>query len=145
MKKVLLALCVLITGAAMSQPLDTVYVRNLTLQAQDWAWLTGKYTQRTDSVTIRAFRKIRTQIQSNIPPAWTTNVTIDSLPGKVVVAFYQMVKNSSAGEIVTRYTTITNAIAAKAPLAYWVGVTDGTMSAEFIRNRDLGKNDLIDQ
>lgn len=131
--------------ASAQNGLDTIYVRNLTMQAQDWAWLTGHFVSRTDSATLRAFRKIRTTVQANVPPNFTTAVTIDSVPGYVVIAFYRTVKQAPAGEIVNRYTAITNAISAKTVIAYWIGVIDGAASAEFTRHRDLGKNDLIDQ
>jgi hypothetical protein len=141
---VLLAFALSLSSIAQNN-LDTVYIRTLTMQAQDWAWLTGRYPNRADSTTLKAFRKIRTTVQSNIPASFTTSVTVDSLPGRVVIQFYQVVKTSPAGEIVNRYTAITNAISAKTVIAYWLGLIDGVASAEFTRCRDLGKNDLIDQ
>jgi len=146
MKRMLTLFMICLSVSAFSQNnLDTIYVRNLTMQAQDWAWLTGKSPIRSDSLTMKGFRKIRSTIQANIPSNFTTNVTIDSVPGKVIVLFYQITKTSPAGEIAARYNAITNAISAKTVIAYWVGVIDGTASSEFTRHRDLGKNDLIDQ
>lgn len=146
MKRALTLFILCFSISAFSQNnLDTIYVRNLTMQAQDWAWLTGSYPKRADSLTLKGFRKIRSTVQSNIPASFTTNVTVDSVPGKVIVLFYQIVKTSPAGEIAARYSAITNAISAKTVLAYWIGVIDGTASAEFTRHRDIGKNDLIDQ
>lgn len=145
MKTIIFILFSFVTISARSQQLDTVYVRNLTMQAQDWAWLVGKYpNKQADSSTAKAFRKIRTVIQSNIPPTWTTTVTIDSLPGFIVVAFYQQAKTANAGEIVTRYAGITNAISAKANVSYWVGYIDAAVAGDFDRARNLGKNFLID-
>lgn len=140
----LFILSLFISGFCYGQKLDTVYVRNLTLQAQDLAWVVGKYSFN-DSAELRAFRKIRTVVQSNIPQNWTTNVTVDSLPGKVVLGFYQLAKTSGAGEIAARYTAITNAISAKTNLSYWIGFIDGNIQADFDRFRDKGKNRLIDQ
>jgi hypothetical protein len=140
MKKIVTLVVLLASLNSYGQVLDTIYVRNLTLQAQDWAWLTG-----SDSVTLKAFRKLRTVVQNPVPAQWTTNVTVDSLPGYVVINFYQMVKTANAGEIASRYTAITNAIAAKVVLAYWLGLVDGAVSSDFDRNRNLGKYRLLDQ
>lgn len=145
MKKIVTALVLLASLNSYSQTLDTIYVRNLTLQAQDWAWLTGSYSGGNDSTTLKAFRKLRDKIQDPVPAQWATNVTVDSLPGYVVINFYQMVKTANAGEIVSRYTAITNAIAAKVVLAYWLGLVDGAVSSDFDRNRNLGKYRLLDQ
>jgi hypothetical protein len=130
---------------AKAQNIDTVLVRNLQLQSGDWAWLAGKYPYSTDSVTLRGLRRIRSAVQANIPPNYTTNLTIDSLPGIIVNQMYFIVKNAPAGEIVSRYTAITSAISAKTNMAYFVGLIDGAMNAAFLRTREIGKNILIDQ
>jgi hypothetical protein len=130
-----------------AQNLDTVRVRNLSLQAQDWAWLVGKNISsiNSDSATIKAFRHIREAVQAVQSPQWTTAINIDSIPGRIVMAFYSTAKTSNAGEIVSRYTAITNAISAKAVLAYWIGRVDESVSSDYIRAREAGKNVLIDQ
>lgn len=145
MKKLVTIIFASISISLSAQTLDTVFVRNLTMQAQDWAWLVGKHNVTQDSVSLYAFRKIRAVVQSNIPPNWTTTVTVDSLPGVVVVGFYQIAKTAGAGEIVSRYTAITNQIASKTNIAYWVGYIDAATSEDFTRFRNLGKNRLIDQ
>jgi hypothetical protein len=114
------------------------------MQAQDWAYLVGAYNTTADSVAMVDYRRIRTKVQQAIPPAWTTSLTVDSLHGKTVIDFYQMAKTSAAGEIVSRYTAITNAISAKTNLAYWIGFVDSAISGDFNRKRDRGKNLLID-
>lgn len=144
MKKIILAICIVFSIQSSSQNIDTVFVRNLTLQAGDWAYLVGSYNLTLDSVSMSGYRKIRAKIQEAIPPSWTTNVTIDSIPGRTVVEFYQIIKSSAAGEIATRYTAITNAIAAKTNVTYWVGYFDAANTSEFVRKRDKGKNLLID-
>jgi hypothetical protein len=144
MKRLIFIVAVAFSLSAKSQNLDTVLVRNLTLQAQDWAWLVGKYGVPTDSVNLVAFRRIRAKVQQSIPPTWTTNVTIDSLPGKVVVSMYEMTQRADAGEVVNRYTAIKNAISSKVNLSYWIGFIDARVSSEFDRKRDIGKNILID-
>jgi hypothetical protein len=146
MKKILLAI-LLLSGVGLKAQvnLDTVYIRNLTLQAQDWLWLTGKYTTRVDSLTLKGFRKIRARAQEVAPIALTANVNIDSVPGVVIVHFYRIVKNAAAGEIAVRYTAITSAIAAKTVLASFIADIDASSLAEFVRARELGKYDVIDQ
>lgn len=145
MKKILSLLSVILIASCLkAQVLDTVIVRNLQLQSQDWAWLMGKYGVQTDTFSLKLYRRIRAKIQESIPPSWTTNVTIDSLPGRAVMAFYEMTLRADAGEIAPRYTAIKNAISAKANLAYWIGFVDARISAEFDRKRDIGKNILID-
>ena len=146
MKK-LIIIAVLLPLFASAQNLDTVRVRNLSLQAQDWAWLIGKHSSsiNADSLTVSSFRKIRTAVQAVPNPQWTTNINIDSIPGYIVVAFYQTAKTANSGEIVSRYTAITNAIAAKAVLAYWIGRVDEAVTGDYNRTRDKGKNILLDQ
>jgi hypothetical protein len=144
MKKLLLIVLVLPLAAASQVNLDTVYVRNLQLQAQDWLYMTGKYTTRTDSLTLKGFRKIRARAQEVAPIALTANVNIDSIPGRVVVQFYMIIKNAPAGEIAARYTSITNAISAKTVLSTYLNAIDAAATAEFIRARELGKYDLLD-
>lgn len=147
MKKLVLIITTIFSLSASAQNIDTIRVRDLSLQAQDWAWLVGKNASsiNTDSSTVAAFRKIRTALQAVQNPQWTTVVNIDSIPGKIVLAFYQTAKTSNAGEIVNRYTAITNAIAAKTVLAYWVGRIDEAVNGDYIRARDKGKNILLDQ
>lgn len=142
--KYILIISILFSISAKSQVLDTVIVRNLTMQAQDWAYFVGSYNTTADSVTMVAYRRIRNKVQEAIPQGWATNLTVDSLPGRIVIDFYQMIKTSPAGEVVSRYTAMTNAITAKTNLAYWIGFVDASAVSDFIRKRDRGKNLLID-
>lgn len=145
MTKFFLSIAILFSLNASAQNLDTVVVRNLQMQAQDWAYLVGAWNTTVDSVSMVAYRKIRDKVQSILPNVgWNTNMTIDSLPGKVVMDFYNLVKTSGAGEVVTRYTAITNAITGKTNLAYWIGRMDEAVSSDYLRKRDRGKNLLID-
>lgn len=131
-------------AASAQNNLDTVLVRNLQMQAQDWAWFVGKNASTSDSTSISAIRKIRNKVQQSIPQSWTVNITVDSLPGTVVIAMYSQLLNAPAGEIATRYAAIKAAISAKANLAYWIGFLDAQGPSEFDRKRNLGKNVLID-
>lgn len=145
MKKIIFILSLLVGLNSYGQGLDTVIVRNLQLQAQDWAWFVGKNASNSDSVTISAIRRIRNKVQEAIPQTWTTNLTVDSLPGSVVVGMYQQLNHAPAGEIAVRYQAIKTAISSKVNLAYWIGFIDASGPAEFDRKRNIGKNVLIDQ
>jgi hypothetical protein len=145
MKKLLVIASMLPVAAMAQVNLDTVYVRNLQMQAQDWLYLTGKYTTRADSLTLKGFRRIRARAQAVAPIGLTANVNIDSVNGVVIVEFYRIVKNAPAGEIAARYTQITNAINAKTVLSSFLAVIDASADADFLRARKLGQYDLIDQ
>lgn len=145
MKKIISLLSLtLVAGTIYAQILDTVLVRNLTMQAQDYAWFVGKNASNTDSISIKAIRRIRNTVQANVPQTWTTNVTVDSLPGSVVVSMYSQVLNAPAAEISARYTAIKNAISSKTNLLYWIGFLDATPIIDFNRKRDVGRQVLID-
>jgi glycerol-3-phosphate responsive antiterminator len=146
MKKIISSFLILCSFGAFAQNnLDTIYVRSLTLQAQDWALIVGGLSTSRDSVTVKAVRKVRTAVQATPNIVWTTNVTVDSLPGVIVLGMYSRAKNAAAGIIATRYTAITNAIAAKTVIAYWIGSIDASFNNEYLRIRDMGKYELLDQ
>lgn len=145
MKKLIAIIAIAFSISAPAQGnLDTVVVRNLQMQAQDWAWFVGKNASNADSVSISAIRRIRNKVQQAVPQTWTANLTVDSLPGSIVVAMYSQLKNAPAGEIALRYAAISSAIAAKANIAYWIGFIDAQGPSEFDRKRNIGKNVLID-
>jgi hypothetical protein len=130
---------------ANCQTIDTVSVRNLQLQAQDWAWLVGKYGDTNeDSATSYQVRRIRDKIRTVNPASWTTNVTIDSIPGKIVLAMYNGVKNAPAGEIASRYAAITSAISGKSNMIYWTNIADAIWAGYYTKFRDRGKTILLD-
>jgi hypothetical protein len=129
-----------------AQIIDTVLVRSgITLQAGDWAWMVGHLPDvNQDSVTAVQFRRIRDKIRIANPALWTTNVTIDSLPGKVVLAMYQTVKLATAGEIAARYAAITGAISAKANMTFFINQVDAAILNDYTKRRDRGKYMLMD-
>lgn len=147
MKKII----ALLTGIFLAviihaQNLDTVIIRsNITLQAQDWCWLRGKLGASKDSVLLTNDRRMNMLVAPQLPLAWTANVTFDSLPGRLVFAFYQAVKTANAGEIVSRYTAIVNALAAKTELNYWYGFFDANIARDYDATRNIGKNVYVDQ
>lgn len=137
----------LIGGAIHAQvSLDTIYVRNLQLQARDWLWMVGKYPSTGDSLTQKGLRKLRAVAQTLQPPvAMTTNVNVDSLPGCVVVEMYRIRKTAQSGEQTARYTAITSAIAAKTVLSFWLTAIDNDMTGDEDRAISRGKYLVLDQ
>jgi hypothetical protein len=144
MKKYLLSLCIFISFSAFSQNLDTIYVRNLTLQAQDWAILVSTENVYQDSTTAAQFRRVQTAIKAVPNITWTTNVTVDSLKGSIVLSLYNAVKRAPAGVIVSRYTAITNAISSKTVLSTFLTNIDAGFTSAFNQYRDKGKTIILD-
>lgn len=147
MKKILFSL-LLFSASIMTraQTLDTVMVRNLSLQAQDWAWLVGANATQInyDSASSATFRRIRDKIRTANPASWTVSVTIDSLPGKYVLAFYRQVKTGNSGEIASRYSAITTAISAKTNLSPWINAFDQAVLDDYNRRREVGRYIIMD-
>lgn len=151
MKKIILAIFILISINSYSQNLDTVTV-SLTLRSQDWAWLVGKFGAGTDSIERVQVRNIRTQIIAANPQTWTTNVTINNLKGRVIIWMYNAFATAGFQEIVnmgantaertTIYTNIRNIN--NSAVQYFIGVIDGNLSNMFINSRQNGKEILLD-
>lgn len=145
MKKIILVLS-LFAFKAKAQTIDTVLVRNLQMQGQDWAYVVGKNIDHinTDSASAKEFRRIRDRIRTINPASWTTNVTVDSIPGWVAFAFYKTVKSANAGEIVARYSAITAAIESKNNMTSFLNSYNAILLSDFNRSRDRGKSVVID-
>lgn len=147
MKKIISLLVVMfISGYIYCQNIDTVLVRNLQFQAQDWAWLIGKnigFLNR-DSATAREFRRIRDRIRTANPATFTVNVTIDSIPGWAALAFYKTTKTANAGEIAARYSAITASIEGKANMTSFINTYNTALANDFTNNRDTGKHVVMD-
>lgn len=151
MKKIITGILIILSINCFSQSLDTVSV-SLTLRAQDWAWLVGKYGAGQDSASKVKIRAIRTAMIAANPATWTTNVTINNIPGNIVIWAYNQYNQAGFGEIVnmgttnaermTIYTTI-RAITNSA-VQYFIGVVDGNFSNQFINTRQQGKQILLD-
>jgi hypothetical protein len=139
MKTLLILVSLFCSSIASGQLLDTIYVRNLTLQAQDWAALISTENVHSDSTTEVHFQKIKTAIELTPALTWTSNVTVDSLRGYIVVALYRSLKRAPAGAIVARYTAINNAISAKTVLSSFLTAVDIEYSELFINARNRGK------
>jgi hypothetical protein len=144
-KSPLLILFTILSLVVRAQNIDTVVVKTITFTGEQWAWLIGNYTNvNVDSSSASVFRFIRDKIRTANPPTWTTNVTVDSLPGRIYLDFYKTVKTANAGEIVSRYTSMVNAMRTKTNMLSWFDAFDAIMDADFNRKRDAGKHIVMD-
>ena len=144
MKRLFIAILILCSFSVKAQTLDTVVVTNMTFQAQDLAWLVGKYPPAQDSTTQAALRSLRSLVQTAAPQSWTATITIPSMRGDIALNLYQIAVSAHAGEIAARYTAITNVFKAKANLDYWRGRVDEAVQNNYLRSRERGKNILMD-
>lgn len=151
MKKIILLAALVISLNSFSQNLDTVSA-DLTLRAQDWAWLIGTIGTGGDSTEIVRIRAVRTAMIAANPPTWNTNVTVNSVPGRILLRIYQAYLNAPFGEMIAmgstnaeRTTIYTNVRAINnSALQYFIGVMDSNKSNEFINKRQTGKFILLD-
>lgn len=152
MKKVLTIIVVfLIALASQAQNLDTVNV-NLTLRAKDWAWFAGKYGAGQDSVTRAKVRALRDAVRTANPQTWDATVTVNNVPGHMVIFLYHSFATAPFGEvwemgsnqaeriyIATQIKAVNNSV-----LQYYVGVVDAQVAANYTGNRQRGKEILLD-
>lgn len=154
MKKILL-LIVLFSALKLNAQtfvlLDTVSV-SLTLRSQDWAWAIGKHGSGVDSLSRARIRAIRTALIAANPQTWTTNVTINNVPGAVVMYLYNSFVYAPFSEVLQmgnttaeRSTIYTNIRSINnSALQYYIGNTDGGFANSYISNRNIGKSILLD-
>lgn len=148
MKKILLALCIIISVNVFGQE-GTV---NLTLRSQDWAWLIGRIGSGNDSAERQAVRNVRTQILAANPPTWNTNVQITGIKEKHIVRMYLEYNRASFGEMMNlgatnaERTTIYNNIRAlvNTYIQTQITVIDNSWTTEFTNNRSQGKSIVLD-
>lgn len=151
MRKLLLIIAVLFSVNSYSQNLDTVSV-SLTLRAQDWAWSVGKFGSGNDSLSLARIRAVRNAMIAANPQNWTTNVTINNVPGPVVLWIYSSFVHAGFGEVLAmgnntaeRTTIYTNIRAINnSVLQYHIGTVDATANTNYINIRRDGKTILLD-
>lgn len=152
MKKILSTLSALLISAVIyCQNIDTVSV-SLTLPAENWAWAIGKYGQGNDSLSRARIRALRTAMVAANPATWRTDVTINNVPGPIVLWIYQTFVFGSFGEMLAMGTnnaerlTIYNNIRAinNGVLQYHIVTVDATANSQYLNIRKNGKEILID-
>lgn len=151
MKKILTIVAILFTINASSQILDTVSV-TLVMRSQDWAWAIGHYGTGTDSTSRAKVRLIRNAIIAANPSTWATNVTINNVPGVIVMYIYASFTAAPFGEVLQmgtttaeRTTIYTNIRAINnSALQYHIGRVDGGFITSYLNTRTNGKNIVLD-
>lgn len=85
-----LFIAILFSTGVYAQPnLDTIYIRNMSMQYRDWAIITSKMiTFQQDSLTFAALRKIRSIVKP-LNPVTAQDIVIDSLPGRFYITFFE--------------------------------------------------------
>lgn len=152
MKKILLIIAIVFSLNSFSQSIDTVTISSVQLMAKNWVWAVGKYGEGTDSVSRVRIRQIRTAIKAINPATWETNVTINNVPGSVVIYIYQAFMYAASGEVLAmgntqaeRYNIYTVIRAINNPaLQYHIGVTDASTTNNYNNSIKSGKTILLD-
>jgi hypothetical protein len=141
MKKILLLIILSISLKSFSQNIDTVYVRNLSLRAEDWYWLKASWTPR-DSTEKKVWKKMRVKLILDAPASNITMVTIDSIPGRLALFFYSTFLNASKGETSNMTNNISQNIKAYTPMLTFTTIVDLAFTNRFTNNRQNGKDDF---
>lgn len=144
MKKLLILICVLISLESFSQkPIDTVYVRNLTLKYEEWSWIIGGINPfELDSVNKKRFKKLTKFLDDANPAGFSTNITYDSLPGRFALfAFREYWAHHEARD--NMGTGIDTKLRAYPPLASFIALADAEKLSKFISRRNFGR-DIIE-
>ncbi len=90
MKKILLSLCIIFSINTFSQCSLNGVTSSLQLQFRHWKLIANKIGIGTDSLTINRMRALRTQMLAANPATETTLVTINNIPGEVIVEIYRL-------------------------------------------------------
>lgn len=145
MKTITFLICTLISLQVLSQDIDTVYVRHLTLKAKDWAIAASFWEKdEKDSTGYSRFRKIRNDIIAANPTGFNIDVTVDSIPGDWVVRLYQFIRNAPAGFVEEIGTSMKTNILAKTQVSFWTTAIDEVFQPRYIQRRNRGKNIILD-
>ena len=145
MKKLLILFCVIISVNSFSQEsIDTIYVRTLSLRAEEWYWLKAQWNP-SDSLGKKAWKKMRNALTAAAPAQNNTQVVIDSIPGRLALFFYYLY--ITAGKQETSYmsndaNSIGTKIKAYTPLIPFCTIIDDTKQAAFQNHRKNGKDDF---
>jgi len=83
------------TLAKSQNNLDTSIVRNITFKSGDLDYMTSYYIGSTDSIEMKYLRFIRLKSAGKQN---SDNVTLDSIPGGMLVRWYTIIRQVHAGE-----------------------------------------------
>lgn len=123
--------------------IDTVIVRNLSMQARDWLLLVKAVHGTDDSLSIKTLDRIQA-VAKAASPALNAALIVDSLPGSVVMAFYRRINTLPAGVVSARFSAIRTAIRARVNLDYFTNEVDLFFSRAYDKEVQVGKHIIID-
>jgi hypothetical protein len=144
MKKIFLAICILISVKSFSQ-LEGINV-NLTLRAGDWCFLVGTVDNTPDSLSIVTINRLRDTMQLANPATFNTNVRYNNIPAIIVYRIYTRVKGLPStlyDQVGTNISTQIKAIV-NTPLQTAITAFDNHASGIYTDTRRRGKNFLSD-
>lgn len=125
--------------------LDTMLIRSsITLEAQQWAWLRGKVGGSRDSAILKSDRNVNAQLRATQGLGWNTPVAIDSIPGKLIFSFYQVLRKES-GEVVSWYSAMFSALSAVTQLASYYQNYEEAITRDRQAAITVGKYIYLDQ
>lgn len=143
MKKILIAICLIVSVNTFSQNIDTIRVRNLQLKYEEWSWLIGGINPfQLDSLSKKQYKKLTKFLDEANPAGFGTNITYDSLPGRFALFFFQEYwKNHEARD--NMGTGIDTKIRAYTPLSGFIAAADAARLQLFTSRRNFGR-DIIE-
>jgi|SRR6185503_10327635 len=99
MKKILLSICIIFSLNIFGQCDLTGISANLTFQYRHWKWAVSKIGDGLDSTGRARIRAFRAQVLAANPATDATNVTINNVPGEVIIFIYrQYIFNNTFAE-----------------------------------------------
>lgn len=144
MKKILIAICLIVSVRSFSQDLSGIFV-SCNLRAGDWCFIVGNLNS-TDSTAIVYLNRLRDTMQLANPPTFNTNVRFNSLPASIVYRIYTTVKSLPS----TLYDQVGNNISTQikaivnTPLQTAITNFDNQAAVIYTDARKRGKNFLSD-
>ena len=129
MKKILFALCLLVSFTAFGQVDSTKIKVSVSLQVRDWLYLnfflanSPSYENVYDSMKV----KLRVAIQ----PSLTTVIKVDSIQQGQILKLAEMIKTERYGVIAIPYTRINSALKSSAYLTRKIDEIDADYTAQY--------------
>lgn len=143
MKKILIAIFLIVSVNSFSQNIDTIRVRNLQLKYEEWSWLVGGVNPlNLDSIGKKQFKKLINFLDAANPAGFSTNITYDSLPGRIAMFFFLDYWNHTEARD-NMGTGIDTKIRAYTPLASFIAQFDAQKLNFFTNRRNFGR-DIIE-
>lgn len=146
MKKILFIICIIfsINSIGQQNPLDTIYARYISLSYEELKWLKGGWTPR-DSAEKKQWRKLDAAVSAVSNPSNNTQITVDSVSGKVWLIFFSNYTNATRGETRNFNNDIRTKIRGYAPLTPYCDAIEATWEAVRLNQVSNGKDDYSKQ